>query len=314
MKRFITIIIVILTSTTSALFSQSSNLLKYSEHITEAELKNTVTFLADDICRGRQSGSRGIQIAGTYISNKFREFGLKPLNNSTFYQSFKMDSVIGRNIVGIIESDRKTDEYIVISAHYDYLGAFEGNIYNGADDNASGVAVMISLAKIFAEMKKNGEAPVRNIIFVAFDGKETNMAGSENFLKQLPFSIKKIKYNINIDQIGSTFAPPSKSANYILILGASSKLKERIDFLNIYSRAYLNLDFTFYNSKAFASIFYRTSDQIVFAEKGIPAILFTSGITAHTYKPSDDSDLLDYEVMANRTKLILFTICDILNP
>lgn len=317
MKRITPIIIVILSLAPLFLTAQSSNLAAYANRITSENLKSAVTFLANDLCRGRQTGSRGIQLAGTYIKDKFKEFGLTPLSGSNLYKSFKMDTLIGRNIIGVIESDRKSDEYIVISAHYDYLGAFEGNIYNGADDNASGVSVLITLADLFSQMKKNGEAPVRNIIFVAFDGKESNMAGSENFFKQLPFSYKKIKFNINIDQIGSTFAPPGKSANYILVLGADGKnfkLRDRIDFLNIYSRAYLDLDFTFYGSKAFASIFYRASDQILFAEKGIPALLFTSGITAHTYKPSDDADLLDYNVMANRTKLILFTVCDILNP
>lgn len=317
MKRFIPIIIVILSLSPITATAQSANLAEYANQISSEKLKNSVTFLADDLCRGRQTGSRGIQLAGTYISDKFKEYGLKPLSGSNYYKSYKSDTLIGRNIIGVIESDKTSDEYIVISAHYDYLGSFEGNIYNGADDNASGVAVMIALAELFSNMKKNGEAPVRNIIFAAFDGKESNMAGSDNFFKQLPFSVKKIKFNINIDQIGSTFAPPGKSANYLLILGADGKnfrLRDRIDFLNIYSRAYIDLDFSFYKSKAFASIFYKASDQIQFSERGIPALLFTSGITAHTYKPSDDSDLLDYNVMVNRTKLILYTICDILNP
>lgn len=166
-------------------------------------------------------------------------------------------------------------------------------------------------------MKKKGESPTKNLIFVAFDGKESNMAGSENFIKQLPFPINKIKFNINIDQIGSTFAPPGIKTNYLLILGADGKnykLKERIDYLNIYARTYLDLDFSFYGSKEFAAIFYKASDQILFAENGIPAILFTSGITVHTYKPSDDSDMLDYNVMVNRIKLIYYTLADLLKP
>lgn len=297
------------------LYGQSYDLSSYSRAISATQLKSIVSFLADDLCRGRECGSRGSQIAGTYIKNYFDSLGLKPYKGS-YYQSFRKDSIIGRNIVGIIESRYKSDEYIIISAHYDHLGAFEGNIYNGADDNASGVAAMMTLAKLFSNMSKSGEAPQKNIIFVAFDAKENNMAGSEYFIKTMGIAASKIKFVLNIDQIGSIFSPPGKSPNYILILGAhgkNMKLRDRIDFLNIYSRAYLDLDFTYYKSSAFYSIFYRSSDHINFADKGISSLLFTSGITAHTYKPSDDYDLLDYEVLANRIKLIYFTAFDLMN-
>jgi hypothetical protein len=315
MKRFIYIIIFLITFSPTYLASQSYNLQRYSENISSEKLKSYVTFLADDLCRGRQTGSRGGQIAGSYIKEQFVKLGLKPLYGS-FYQSFRKDSMIGRNICGVIEARYKTDEYIVISAHYDHLGAFEGNIYNGADDNASGVAVMLEIAGLYSKMSAEGEAPPKNIIFIAFDAKEYNMAGSEYFLRTLPFMPKKIKFVLNLDQIGSIFAPPGRSANYIEILGATGKLyklRERIDYLNIYSGSYMDLDFTYYGSNAFASLFYKSSDHINFAERGIPALYFTSGITAHTYKPSDDSDLLDYNVMANRVKLIFFISFDIMN-
>lgn len=317
MKRFITIIIVVLTITPTLLFAQKPDLALYSELINPKKIESYTSFLSHDLCNGRESGSRGIQIAGTFIDEQFKKFGLSTLNGGNYYKSFKMDTIIGRNIIGMIESIQKSDEYIVISAHYDYIGAIDGKIYNGADDNASGVSALLTLAQLFSEMKKKGESPTKNLIFVAFDGKESNMAGSENFIKQLPFPINKIKFNINIDQIGSTFAPPGIKTNYLLILGADGKnykLKERIDYLNIYARTYLDLDFSFYGSKEFAAIFYKASDQILFAENGIPAILFTSGITVHTYKPSDDSDMLDYNVMVNRIKLIYYTLADLLKP
>lgn len=314
MKRIRLTSIIIVTLFSISAYSQGYDPERYSAVASTEKLESYVSFLANDICRGRQTGTRGGQISGSYIKDHFEKFGLEPYKGS-YYQSFAIDSTIGRNILGIIPAFRESDEYIVISAHYDYIGTLDGKIYNGADDNASGVSVLLGLAEIFSVMKREGTGPSKNIIFAAFDAKEMNMSGSTYFLNTLNIPSRKVLWNLNIDQIGSTFAPPSKSQSYILILGADKRasLRDRIDFLNVFSRSYLDVDFTFYGSRAFASIFYRASDQSAFTDRGIPALLFTSGITAHTYKPSDDYDLLNYEVMTRRLKLIYFIAMDLMN-
>lgn len=280
---------------------------KYLTMIYRQKQEGILTFLADDKNQGRAMGTQGGRDAGIFIKGQFEKYGLQPFYGQTFIKSFKSDSLVGRNIIGVVPSKYYSDEYIVISAHYDHLGVLDKRIFNGADDNASGVTALLNLAEMVSSMRKAKEGPTRNIIFAAFDGKESNMAGSEFFVKNLPIPNEKILFNINIDMIGSIFAPPYKDTNYVLVLGAEKNggfAKEILDFSNKYYKLGLEIDYSFYGSRAFADIFYKTSDQNNFVSNKIPAVMFTSGIHAHTYKPTDDADYISYPVMAKRTRLI----------
>lgn len=294
------------------LHSQIHKPQKYAYMVYKQRQQRILSLLSDDYVMGRESGTKGSQICGSFIKSEFEEYGLSPLSGGTFTQSFKKDSIIFRNIIGLVRSQYYSEKYIVISAHYDHLGTLDGKIYNGADDNASGVTALLNIAQMFAVMNRAKEGPAVNIIFAAFDGKENNMAGSEHFLDSLPFNKKDIICNINIDQIGSIFAPPYKDTNYLLIVGAEKYKKLAIESkshtANRDNNINLELDFTFYGSPAFAQLFFKTSDQYSFASRNIPAIMITSGIHAHTYKPSDDEEYINYPVLERRTKFIFFLI------
>ena len=141
------------------------------------------------------------------------------------------------------------------------------------------------------------------------------MAGSSRFLEELPIREKSISYDINIVQIGCTFTPPGESENYILALiddYIERDIMRRLDYLNIAYKLGIDIDYTFYRSPTFFDIFFKISDQYNFSKKGIPALLFTSGIHMHTYKQTDDHYFINYPVLANRIKLIFLLTYNLL--
>jgi len=289
------------------------DLVKYSSSINKNTLEGVISYLSDDLAEGRGVGSTGHLLSESLILSKFYENSLIPFYRSTYSQSFMIDTLIGRNIIGVVRAQYYSEKYIVVSAHYDHLGILGGNIYNGADDNASGVAVMLELARVFANMREKRDGLTKNIIFAAFDGKEYNLAGSEDFMKRLPIDKKNIICNINIDQIGCTFAPPGNNPDYLLVLGAATHkdFKRLIIKASREAGVLTDIDFDFYGSKPFADIFYSSSDQYTFYKKGIPSLLLTSGVHMHTYKPTDDMYFINYPVLVNRARLIYNFICQI---
>ena len=270
---------------------------------------------ADDMNEGRATGTISGQRVAWAITDMFRQYGLEPLFGSSFFQPFIADSLSGtrgRNVVGIVRSAVPSDEYVLISAHYDHLGILNGNVYNGADDNASGVTVLLNLADMFGTMKKTRTGPDKNIIFAALDAKELNMAGSKALVGRLQERemTDSILCAINIDQIGTVIEPVHEAdTNFVIILGEQTLRKENrgiIDMCNRYYNIGLDIDHTFYGSKNFTELFYQLSDQIVFHRAGIPALVFTSGFHRHTYKTTDDPDIISYPVMKKRTLLIFY--------
>lgn len=304
----------------------------YEQIIYQAKQERIMTWLADDMNEGRATGTTSAQRVAWYISEMFRQYGLEPLFGNSFYRPFIADSVNGtrgRNVTGIIRSAVPSDEYVIISAHYDHLGILNGNIYNGADNNASGVTVLLNLADMFGTMKKTKTGPDKNIIFAALDAKELNMAGSKAFLDMLlkkeetnPDSLscssrqfsgipkEQIICAINIDQIGTVLEPVHEAdTSFVIVLGENTlRKKDRglIDMCNRYYNIDLDIDHTFYGSKNFTELFYQLSDQTVFHNAGIPALIFTSGFHRHTYKTTDDPDIISYPVMKKRTILIFY--------
>jgi acetylornithine deacetylase/succinyl-diaminopimelate desuccinylase-like protein len=157
-----------------------------------------VRFLADDALAGRLAGSAGERCAADYIAGEFAKAKLRPAgDDGTFFQSLSLASALnphapggtGRNVIAALDGSdpRVKDEWIVIGAHYDHLGE-GGNrsslspddkgIHNGADDNASGVSVVLSAARALAA----GPRPARSVLFIAFTGEESGLLGSTHFV------------------------------------------------------------------------------------------------------------------------------------
>ena len=297
-------------------FSQSVDLGKYTDIVSEDKLQRIISFLSDDSAGGRATGSYEMTMVTAFLLERFRSIGIAPFYGRYTIRNFYLNNfAIGRNIVGLLPSKYRSDKYIVISAHYDHMGTLNGNIYNGADDNASGVAALLTIAEMFSKMRYDNHGPAYNIIFALFDGKESNMIGSKKFLDELPIPTSDILYNINIDQIGCTFAPPGKNENYILTLADKDirrDIRWRLDNMNVAHRLNLDIDHTFYGSESFFDVFFNLSDQYNFSQRKIPSMLFTSGIHMHTYKQTDEHFFINYPVLANRIKLIFLLTYDLL--
>ena len=280
----------------------------YGTLVSTEEQQSVLDYLASEQVKGRASGTVESQTVVRFLTDRFREYGLVPFD-WTYTKSFRYNDTISvRNIVGYIPSTVPSDEYVVVSAHYDHLGEIKGRIYPGADANASGVTALLSIAKAFRRMRLDGNVIGKNIIFVAFDGKELNMCGSHNFIENLPVPKSSVVCDVNIDMLGTDLVPPGRSKEYLIEVGGETlPAKYRDNLFSIcYSSPYkMDLDQSFYGSRDFRKMFYAMSDQISFSRAGIPAVVFSSSFHDHTYKVTDKKEIINFPLLYKRTLVIM---------
>lgn len=164
------------------------------------QIMEDVKYLASDELGGRETDTKGGELAQAFIAKRFNDLGLEKYGED-FFQPFSFTTKKGKvynakNIVGKIEGSKHKNKYIILTAHYDHLGIKRAKIYNGADDNASGVAAIMAAAKYF---KKN--PPQHSILFVAFDAEELGLRGAYHFVDQSPIALENMMLNINLDMI-----------------------------------------------------------------------------------------------------------------
>lgn len=292
--------------------------------LTEQSLVSKVEFLADTLCEGRASASRGGVEASFWIARQFERFGLVPLktrganSQAGYIQSFPVSDKAGHNVIGLSPASGPSDRYVIVAAHYDNLGILSGRYYPGADSNASGVAVMLELAHMFRSLGVLGHSAAQNILFVALDAKQLSMAGSSALYRALErgtlvnpadgraIRADQVSMMVNIDIVGGTMEPVNKGReDYLIMLSTDEVLKRRLSEANYGSRMHMDLAFDYYGSKDFTDLFLnRICDQRVFVEHGIPSVLFTSGITMSTNKVEDNPASLNMPVLHKRATLI----------
>ncbi|MCA1616632.1 MAG: alpha/beta fold hydrolase [Acidobacteria bacterium] len=170
--------------------------------IDAAELLADVRALSSDAMEGRGFGTPGGARARAYVAGRFKAAGIKPFGAS-YLQPFKFTPPRetaereGANVVGYVRGSSRPERFLVVTAHYDHLGIRGGQIYNGADDNASGVAGLLAVARHFARRQ-----PRHSIIFAAFDAEEQGGGGSKKFVAAPPVDLKSVVLNVNLDMIG----------------------------------------------------------------------------------------------------------------
>ena len=191
------------------------------EYTPESLIKEDISYLASDELKGRATGTEGEMKAAEFIAKRFKDMGVSSKGTDGYLQKFSFlpktdphkdteyvsmnsDSTItGTNVIGFL--DNKADKTIIIGAHYDHLGLGgtgslhrgDTEIHNGADDNASGVSVMLNLAS-----KLKGKHLNNNYLFIAFSGEEMGLLGSNYFVKNPTIDTKAVNYMINMDMVG----------------------------------------------------------------------------------------------------------------
>ena len=287
-----------------------------TENKVENKIKEDVSFLADDKLEGRQTGTKGEKAAADYIASRFKSLGLEEKGTNGYFQEFSFkpktdphsqvkftevntDSTItGTNIIGFIDNNAK--ETIVVGAHYDHLGyGSEGSLYrgedkaihNGADDNASGVAVMLNLASKLKNSDKGN-----NYLFMAFSGEEMGLLGSNYFVKNATINTDSINYMINMDMVGRL---KQDSTLAVYGVGTSPIFKQVISASN--------KNFKIIENESGVG----PSDHTSFYLNDIPVLHFFTGQHEDYHKPSDDSEKLNYEGMEIISNYIFDIITDL---
>ena len=284
-----------------------------------AALRAQVEFLADSLCTGRAPGTLGSGQAQSNIARQYAAIGLKPAPEGWFRGFRTLMGNPAHNIVGFLPGSG--NKYVVIAAHFDHIGTLHGTLYPGADSNASGVASLLTLARMFQYMQELGRTYSPTLIFVALDGKESSLSGSHHLWNEIaggrlidpvrgvPVRPEDVIRMVNIDQVGSTEAPlKSGRPDYLIML--SEKENGRRDALliaNMSPEVGLDIAFDYYGSKDFTRVFYRSiSDQKPFLDHGIPSVMFTSGITLRNNKVTDTADSLDYDILRRRVLAMFY--------
>ncbi|MEJ2084420.1 MAG: M20/M25/M40 family metallo-hydrolase [Acidobacteriota bacterium] len=257
----------------------------------EKDLMAQVEFFASPDLEGRGIGSQGLETAATTIAAAFESYGLRPGGDAdSFYQRFPVegpdgDAVEVANIIGYLPGSKTewADQSVIVSAHYDHLGTGwpdvrqgnEGKVHPGADDNASGVAVLLELAKSFAAGQ-----PQRNLVFIAFTAEEGGRLGSKYYVEHpTPFPLEHLRGVVNIDTVGRL----GDQKLSILGTGTSEEwphIFRGIGFVTgIESR----------NVEEAAG----GSDQMSFIELGIPGVQIFTQAHSDYHSPTDTADKID---------------------
>lgn len=271
-----------------------------NEKNTVISLGEDIAFLASDSLKGRETGTLYERNAAQYIKKRMQGIGLVPKGDGdSYFQTFSFkprvgphteirftngDSTLtGTNVIGFI--DNRANKTVVIGAHYDHLGMggegsryTEGNaVHNGADDNASGVGVLLQLAEDLKDTLIGS-----NYVFIAFSGEEMGLLGSNYFTKHPTIDLQEVDYMLNLDMVGRLREDKTLS---ISGTGTAS------NWAKVLHRS--NADFNLVLNESGVG----PSDHTSFYMNDIPALHFFTGQHEDYHKPSDDSDKLNYEGM-----------------
>lgn len=251
-----------------------------------------VRYLADDALQGRMAGTASERCAGDYIAAQFQRLGLRPAGDSgTYFQSLPLASAInphapggtGRNVVALLPGTDPAGDAVVIGAHYDHLGhggqfsmaPGDTSVHNGADDNASGVAVLIDLARRLSA----GPKLRRGIVFVAFTGEEEGLLGSAFYAAHPAVPLDRTRAMLNLDMVGRLGAGP-------LIVYGVETAEEWTAMVD--------------SAAAAESVTVRgggdgfgASDQTSFYARDLPVLHFFTNVHADYHRPGDDWEKLD---------------------
>lgn len=309
-----------LLSLSVSLHAQSP-LEKGLKSISRTSAEAIISFLADDELQGREAGEHGSRVAARYLVSSLKEAGIAPLEKSGYYQPFEAyskerqqrgrwqvhpdsiallkqgthRSIQMSNVLAFIPGE-KTDEYVIVGAHFDHLGVDQtlagDPIYNGADDNASGVSAVLQIARAFAA---GGQKPLRNVIFAFWDGEEKGLLGSKYFVQTFT-GIGQVKGYLNFDMIGRNHKPEQPQQVVYFYTEAHPAfgkwLKEDISRFKLQ----LQPDYRAWDRPVGGS------DNASFALRDIPIIWYHTDGHPDYHQPSDHTEHINLDKVVEITK------------
>lgn len=301
------VLIILISSSKTNIIAQTNNSKNTSNtfFIDSTLVKKHLYTLASDEMEGRKPGTLGIEKAAQYIENEFSKLGLKTFEGLESYrQTFTFtnrrtkEEITSANIIGVLEGKSKKDEFVIISAHYDHLGILKkdgqlDSIYNGANDDASGVTAVLALAKYFKEQNSSE----RTIIFVAFTAEEMGLIGSTHFGKEI--DANKFVAGINLEMIGKT---PSFGPNKAWLTGF-----ERSDFGKIIQKNLVGTGYQLFpDPYPNFNLFFR-SDNASLARLGVPSHTFSTtpiDVDKEYHQVSDEATTLNMTVITQTIQAV----------
>ncbi|ADL00939.1 M20/M25/M40 family metallo-hydrolase [Brevundimonas subvibrioides] len=265
------------------------------------QLLADVRILSADDMEGRDTGTAGGERARAYIVARLESLGIAapPVGR---LQPWTLDgrtrqgpkTYNGINILGLVEGTRVPDRYIVITAHYDHVGISEGQIYNGADDNASGVATMLEIA---ARLKD--APPEHSVIFVAFDGEEHGLLGAKHFVQAPPVPLSSIALNLNFDMTSR-----AETDGHLWVTGTYQNPTFRPILETVPADGSVSLAFGKDTPQDTGeNNWVQASDHGPFFTAGVPFLYLGVDYHPDYHRPSDDFERITPAVFASATEL-----------
>jgi Zn-dependent M28 family amino/carboxypeptidase len=300
---------------------KESNKIKYANQINTEDLKEHLFLLSSDILEGRKTGEKRQKLAVNYLTAYYEHLGLSAPNDYPDYiqmipQEFFNNRSNGPspNILAYIEGSEFPNEVVIISAHYDHLGMKGDEVYNGADDNASGSSAVMELAQSFQMAKKQGNGPKRSILFIHFTGEEIGLFGSKFYIENPVFSLDSTIVDLNIDMVGRIDDNYKGKKDYVYLIGTNRLSEDLHELSENINKKYTNLklDYT-YNIGDDPNNYYERSDHYNFAKNNIPVIFYFNGSHEDYHRITDTADKINFDILALRTRLVFYTAWELAN-
>lgn len=283
--------------------------------INKSSLRETVLFLSQDSLKGRLTGSEGANIAASFIAAKFDSIGLKPFTGNQgyfdhFIANYNRKKIPAINVVGTLPGKITNDSMIIFSAHFDHIGEkddllynkdynYQDDIFNGANDNATGVAALLELAKYYKAQNNNRYL----LLFVAFSGEEMEMLGSKDLIKKINPNV--VKAVINLEMLGR----PETNNCFIASFSnkaIKNKLNDRFKkIIGETEKAFFITDPYTSENLAYRSDHYPFTKKIKYAF----TIMGSSPLDMYYHTVDDEYNTIDFDFLWKATKNIALA-CD----
>jgi hypothetical protein len=273
------------------------------DRISSSSLKGHLSFIASDLLEGRDTPSKGLDLAAEYIAAQFRRAGLRPVGDDGYFQTTTVRGGKVKNVIGVIDGVDPVlkNTYVLVTAHYDHLGVRENltgdKIYNGANDDGSGTVSVIELASALATMPQK---PKRTLVFMCFFGEEKGLLGSRYYGKNPVFPVAKTIACVNLEHVGRTDDSEGPRVG-----AASMTGYDYSDVGTIFATAGKAVGVKVEKHPRNSDAFFGRSDNQALADLGVPAhSLCTAYIFPDYHQVGDHWDKVDYENMAKINRMV----------